>query len=188
MFSKKSIVTIIISLVLVLTFLPAMAETAQDWKLKGDDFFGKGKLDDAMKCYEKSVEIDPNYAAGVFKISFIYSEKGEYEKSVTYIDKALKLIESGKDTSGIHIGDVFAEKAYVLCGLGKYEEAIKYYDKAIESDPEWAYPVLSKGYTLMQMGEYEDAIICFDRVLELDPGNEDALYLKEEAEKALKSN
>jgi len=178
----------ILLLFLVLTFLPAMAETAQDWKLKGDDLFGQGKLDEAMKCYEKSVAVDPNYAAGVFKISFVYSEKGEYEKALTYIDKALELIESGKDTSGILEGDVFAEKAYVLCGLGKFEEAIEYYDKAIESDPEWAYPVLSKGYTLMEMGEYEDAIICFDRVLEMEPGNEDALYLKEEAEKALKSN
>ena len=179
---KKSVPIIFILLICLVTLLPAMAETSDDCKLKGDDYYREGNLDKAMECYNESVKLDENYARGFFKVGFLYSEYGEYEKAFEYIDKALELVEKGKDTSGINIGDIYSEKGYILFSTGKYEEAITYYDLAIESDPAWTYPILGKAYSLYKLDKFDQACKCLDEILKMEPDNQDALNLKQKIE------
>ena len=51
-------------------------------------------MDEALSAAEKDIEIDPNNATTFFNVACIYSLKGEKEKALNNLKKAIDLDES----------------------------------------------------------------------------------------------
>ena len=183
-------------LLAVLAFLVFLApsvraadENVQDapyWKKEADKRIASREYDKALEYCKKSLSVDPLYARSVYCLAFIYDIQGKFGESQPYLDKALDLVKSGKDTSGLPIGDIYAEKGYILLRLGKHEDALPLYDLAIKSDPKWSYPVFWKAFAYFKMNNFEKALESCNKALQMEPNYKDARKLKGMIEEQLR--
>jgi tetratricopeptide (TPR) repeat protein len=129
----------------------------------GDNLFIQGKYEEAIKCYDKALELDDKHTDGLTwnNKGMAFNNLGKYEEAIKCYDKMLEI--NPEDKYALN------GKGYVLNQLEKYEEAIKYNDKALEIDPKFANPWNHKGFALYRLGKYEEGIKCIDKSLELNP-------------------
>ena len=96
--------------------------------------------------------------------------KGEYEKAIKYLNKAIK--EYSLE------GDAFYNRGIAYRELGKPEEAIKDYLKAIKLDSElggqWAYNNIALAYD--DLGDYKNAKKYIDMAVIINP--KEGLFLE----------
>lgn len=134
-----------------------------------------------------------------------YSELGNYEKALEYIDRAIQM-DPDKDILTVTRADLMGEagdvdgaialfdeyikknpdfygayyrKAFYEDNSGKTEEALADYDMAVMLSPQYAYAHLGRGDMLEKLGRHDEAIIAYQKVVDLDtiPGNEScAMY------------
>ncbi|GAI84864.1 unnamed protein product [marine sediment metagenome] len=56
------------------------------------EFINKwGKIDDAISCWEKSLELNPNYDFPVYNLGVAYLEKGKKAQAIKYLQKYLAI-------------------------------------------------------------------------------------------------
>src|SRR5690554_5907396 len=59
-----------------------------------------GKLDGAIRCYKKIIEINPIYVDAYYQLGVISEDKGEYEEAVELYKSALRI--DSKDTLSMY--------------------------------------------------------------------------------------
>ena len=92
--------------------------------------------EEALKCFNKAIELDPNYAHSWHNKGFTLYILGKFQEALKCINKAIEL-----DTNFIYAWNV---KGLCLKGLGKNQEALKCFNKAIELDPTYDRALLNK--------------------------------------------
>jgi tetratricopeptide (TPR) repeat protein len=102
------------------------------WHSKGRALNEIGQYHEAIKCYDKALEIKAlesglNYVAVLVSKGMAFQGLEKYEEAIRCYDKALEI-------------DPKAVPALVMKGsafqdLKRYDEAIRCYDKALEIDP-----------------------------------------------------
>jgi tetratricopeptide (TPR) repeat protein len=139
---------------------------ATAWNNKGMSLDNLGKHKEAIACYDKALEINPDDATAVTawlgKGSALYS-LDKYKEAIECYDKALEInldYDQAKYMIWLGKGAAFNE-------LGKYKEAIECYDKALEINPDDATAWHSKSIALGKLGRYEEAIKCYMKAREL---------------------
>ena len=119
------------------------------WFVKAQVLDFLGRLEEALKCYDKATALLPTDAK-----EKRYDEHGRY-----------------------YFFDRWYGKAYLLSELGRHEEALKCYDKALEICPLRAEllerPLSKKGITLAKLGRHEEALKCYDEAIALLPREND---------------
>src|SRR5207253_2236366 len=60
------------------------------WNNKGLAFHRLGKYEEAIKCYDKALEIDPNYVTAWNNKGYTLDKLGKYKEAIKWYDKALK--------------------------------------------------------------------------------------------------
>ncbi len=185
--SKKNFLVVLL-LILLVNIMPVYAQTAEDWKLKGNDFLKVKEYDKALECYQKSLETDPCYARSVHNIGIICNDREDYKKALEYFDKALDLVEKGKDTSGLPMDIHYFGRAISWMGLGDYDKSLECFDKSIEANPKNANAWNGKGAILQIQGKTEEALKYYDKALEIDPSFALAAENRERALVQLKLN
>lgn len=128
--------------------------------------------DEAIKWYEKTLEINRNNIEALEKLSDLYDKLYLNEEIVSYYDKAnhyaLRLIELTQSIYYyIHVG-IILQHGYDL------EESLEFDKKALELDPNNIWPYNNSGYTLKIMGRYEEAIQSLKKSIELMKPGESA--------------
>ena len=157
-----------------------------DWLDKGDMFFDRGKYEEAIKYYDKAIELDRKDGRAWTARGLAFHNKGVYKEALKCYDSALKFEP--------HYLLAWRAKGLTLNKLGKYKEAIACYDKAIELDPDDGRAWNNKGVILNTLKKYEKAVICYDIALNIIPDYINAwnnkgiaLYHQGETEEALKN-
>ncbi len=113
-------------------------------------YFYKKRPQEAIKAYEKILEINPEYVEAFFWLGFLYDECGQHEK-------ALKTWERGRD-----IDPSFAPilnclgYAYAQAGIN-LDEALGMVKKALEKEPKNGAYLDSLGWVYFKKGELEKA-------------------------------
>jgi tetratricopeptide (TPR) repeat protein len=145
----------------------AASNAASDWFQAGY-YFDEVNKDHAtaIDCYDKSLELDPEYAYAWNNKGNSLHGLGRYEDALGCYDKSLEL-----DPEYAH---AWNNKGNSLDGLGRYEEALSCLDKSLELDPEHVVAWHNKGSSLHNLGRYEEALCCSDKALELDPEDANA--------------
>ena len=150
---------------------------AAGWYSKGETNYRLARYDEASICYDKAIEIKPDYANAWYGKSNVLRRLHRYEDSIKYYDKA---IETKPDYADAWYGRGVSFKL-----LKKYDEAnkslnksLKYYDKIIETKPDDAHAWYAKGFVLGSLDKFEDSMECLDKAIKIQPDNSDVWIQK----------
>jgi tetratricopeptide (TPR) repeat protein len=176
--------------------VPGFSEfEAWEWNNKGCSLHTLGRDEEALKCYNKALKLNPAYIMAWNNKGNSLNSLGHFDQAVFCFDKAIALdpedaaIWNNKATSLNYLGRIeeaihcfdqaltldryfvqcWHNKAVCLFSLGQDDEAIRCLDKAIELDPKNAATWNSKGVILNNLERDEEAIDCFDRAVKIDP-------------------
>jgi tetratricopeptide (TPR) repeat protein len=127
---------------------------AVEWHNKGLSLNNLGRHNEAITCYDKALEINPNYinAWGNKGNSLCYLKR--YDEGITCYDKALEIDPNN--------ADAWYNKGNSLYYLKRYDEAIEAFDRAIQTNPNFVKAWLNKGFSLKKLGKKKDAKECFN--------------------------
>lgn len=103
----------------------AMNNFAYNLSLQGEE------LDRALDLAEEAISYQPENAAYLDTIGWIYFKRGEYEEAREFIQRSVDTGESGPEVYE-HLGDVHE-------ALGNIDEAIRWWNKALENDSNREY-------------------------------------------------
>jgi tetratricopeptide (TPR) repeat protein len=134
---------------------------AGEWSNKGVNLKELKRYDEAMRCHEKALEIDPRYVFAWTNKAAVLNALERYEEAIACCSKALE----------IHPRDAAAwnNKGNALYGLERHEEALAYYSEALEIDPQCVAAWAGKGNALSALGRSKEALACCLKALEIDP-------------------
>ena len=134
---------------------------AAEWSLKGVSHHCLGHFDEAIKCYDKALEINPQLAEAWLNKGISLVKFGRFDDAIKCYDRALEINPQYAET--------WSNKGNSLGCLGRFDEAIKCYDKALEINPQLAEAWFNKGASLHCLGRFDEAIKCQDKALEINP-------------------
>ncbi len=138
-----------------------------------------GRLEEAIKNYDRAIELDSNVAQVYYNRGNAKRKLGRYEEAIKDYDKAIAL--------NPNFAKAYSNRGTLKLKLGRHEEAIKNYDRAIELDSNVAQVYYNRGTLKLKLGRHEEAIKDFDKAIELDPKNAKAHYNLEIAKSNLGS-
>jgi tetratricopeptide (TPR) repeat protein len=97
------------------------------WNNIGLDSLRKGDSDTAMRCFEKSIEINPHDPEAIYNLGNAHLQKAELEPAATQYRRALALKPSFPEAQS-NLGNT-------LFQLGQTAEAIQHWQRAVELEP-----------------------------------------------------
>jgi tetratricopeptide (TPR) repeat protein len=62
----------------------------------GNTLLKSGKIDDALREFNRAKELDPNYSSAYVGLSLVYGLKGDDETSAVYLKKAVDLLKEAR--------------------------------------------------------------------------------------------
>ncbi len=137
---------------------------------KGVSFYVLKNHTEAIKYYDKAIEIDPKQVIAWYNKGVIFSEKGNDAEALNYYNKAIEINPKFLD-AWYNKGVIFSEQ-------GNDAKALNCYDNAIEINPKFPDAWYNKVVTLQNRGNYEDAIKCLAEATLSNPNSSDLLDLK----------
>lgn len=134
---------------------------AAAWFKQGLTLAEAGKLDEALACFAKALEIDPRYGDAWHIMGSTFTFLGRHEEALACYNQTLD------------IDPLFApawdNKGDTLRELGRYDEALGCHAKALEIDPGYGAAWFNKGRVYSLLSCYEEAVACYNRALEINP-------------------
>lgn len=145
-------------------------KTAAVWNNKGGSLAALGRHEEAIRCYDTALEIDPQSPK-------TWNNKGSAPSALGRRDQALECFDRALAIDP-RFAMAFENKGRELHILGRLEEALRCYDKALSLDSQDAGASQKKGAVLAAMGRHADAVACYDRALATTPKSVESLYNK----------
>ncbi len=124
---KHTIITVLGTAALVLLMLVSIAGAAHSsdaWLKKGIALEIINKHEEAIKAYDKVIEIDPQYFEAWTNKGNALKELGNNDEAIKAYDKAIEI--NPQDS------DAWNNKGFAFDNLNKPDEAIKAFENAIE--------------------------------------------------------
>ena len=133
----------------------------------GDLYFNSNKYLNAIKCYDKAIQMDKNNLDALMGKGLVLREIGKYMKAISCFNQYLELSkEPYQKFEGL------SEKGYTYISLGMYNDAIECFDKclAIEKITSRVLNAKSvifnaKGLVHHSMENFREAIRLYDKAL-----------------------
>ncbi|MHC4545086.1 MAG: tetratricopeptide repeat protein [Planctomycetota bacterium] len=127
-----------------------------------------GNSAQAQKLWRKCLEMNPQYADAMVMLAEITFDKGQYEQTLAFYQKALSIY--GEDPKvPVEIGKTFIS-------LGRFEEAAEILQKHLTKHPGSPRPHNYLGTIFLQLKQYENARIHYEKVLSFDKNDQKAHY------------
>ena len=140
-----------------------MSESAEEWFERAYKHQMAGRLEEAIECYRRSIELGPTAEAHTF-LGWTYSFQRRYDLAIEECRKAIEV----DPTFGNPYNDIGA----YLIELGRLDEAIPWFEKAIEA-PRYEprhFPHFNLARIYVKRYEYGKAIRHLREALGLEPG------------------
>lgn len=99
-------------------YSPALNYLGYSWAERGIN------LEQALIYIQKAVELEPNNAAYIDSLGWVYYQQGKYQLALKYLWEAIKLLPDDPEICE-HLGDVYLK-------LGNNVESLKWYEKALQ--------------------------------------------------------
>ncbi len=142
--------------------IPVTGEkTATFWNNKGASLNALGRYQDALICFDKTLEIDPYDATAWNNKGNPLDSLGRHQEALTCYCKAIDI--RPQDSR------FWSNKALALRSLGRSEEALVSYAKAVELDPQNAVVWNNMAVLLTSLHRREEALTCAKKAVEIDP-------------------
>ncbi len=69
------------------------------WNNKGNTLARLGHFDEALACYERALEIDPDYRGAWVNKGYVLTKLGRYDEATSCADRVLRLNERPRSRS-----------------------------------------------------------------------------------------
>ena len=142
--------------------IPSTPQTAQEWYERGKEAFNNDNYEEAINCFEKGIELDPDYVEAYYDLGDIYAYWYErYEEAVKCFKK---VIELEPDYAGAYynLGRVYAYWDE------QYDEAMEYFKKVVELEPDCAGAYYYLGVAYQALSKEKEAIECYKVAAKLE--------------------
>lgn len=175
----------------------AKAEEAYDYAIKLDSmqptyYLAKGllrerqgKVDEAIRWYDLSIQRDPSFIKGLLALHDVFLSKKHNPDQAYVFNERVMLIDSMQPLAHYNQGNFLFTRANVMTDSKKvvdYEVLLKIalseYNLCLKYDPTFVKALYARGYTYFLLEKYGQAIGDFNKVVELDPFNRDAFYMR----------
>jgi tetratricopeptide (TPR) repeat protein len=139
-------------------------ETLSGLIMKGDSWYRRGDLDEAIAAYTKALEANFSSVPALMKRGAAFLKNGNVDRALEDFDRALNLAP-GNALSHVNRGCAFALKE-------EWDAAMKDLGRAIELDPHTGEAYLNRGIALLEQGiDYEAAENDLALYVGLNPGD-----------------
>ena len=101
-------------------------ETAKDWKEKGNALVKEKKYKEALDCYTKAIELDPNDPILYSNRSAMHLNLNEFDQAITDAEKAISIKPD--------YAKAYLRKGKALEGQQRLQEALDTYKLGLEKD------------------------------------------------------
>lgn len=127
---------------------------------RGVIFYNAKRYEEAIACYAKAIEINPNYFEAYNNKGVALKSIKKYEEAIESYDKAILLSPN--------YAEAYSNKGVVLNNQKKYKEALYCLDKAISIDSNFVGAHYNKGMALQGLRNFQEAIKCYLEAIKLD--------------------
>lgn len=108
-------------------------EEAQRHKQAGNAAYKKKEFLEAIECYQKAIDLDPNEITFYTNMAAVYFEQQDYDKCVSTCDKAIEVGRENRADFKL-VAKAMGRKGNALRKSGNLLEAKAAYEKAITED------------------------------------------------------
>jgi tetratricopeptide (TPR) repeat protein/ADP-heptose:LPS heptosyltransferase len=176
-------------------------ETPESRLHLGDRLREQGKYEAARNCYEKALQMRPNFPEAQLNMSACWHATGNFQQAILCCEAALRqrpnvleiylvmsdyLRDMGKVQEAVcccekvlreRPDDVAALNNMGLClrATGNLQEATIYFEKALSQQPNHVEVLNNLGLVLHDDDKFEAALDCFERALRQNPEYPEAL-------------
>ncbi|MEK7787547.1 MAG: tetratricopeptide repeat protein, partial [Chloroflexota bacterium] len=126
-----------------------------------------GREDDGLAAYERSIEVNPNYAAPYFGIGNYWYAKGDYAQAATYYQQTLQQAEVDPLASEVIVSRAYAGLGNIAMAEKRYEDAVKALDEAIKQQPDFPAYYLARAIARRGLGHEADAKADLEKCVEV---------------------
>ncbi len=124
--------------------------------------------DEALKEYNKAIEVDPNYKDAYENRGNLFFLTQKYDLAMKDLQKALHL----KSTSSVAHNSLGA----VYFSIGKYDSALVHFNEAIENDPVLSDAYKNRANTYSVLSRFSEAIVDYNRYIKFEPKDPPPYY------------
>ena len=156
-----------LGLLVCAALMPAGVASAQSGA-RGDVYYRdgarfalEGRLAEAARAFEQTVELDPSNGNAFYALGNVYAELGRWGDAVNAYYKALSL---NKDDV-----EALNNLGVALRMRGLHKQAASAFERAIKIYPKWAEPHYHLSEARRALGQEEDAREAYERALRLRP-------------------
>jgi tetratricopeptide (TPR) repeat protein len=127
-----------------------------------------GRLDEALKAYDRGVALKPEDAGLWNSMGFVLTKLDRTNEAIRVFQHVVKLSPRHKEAAQIC--------ATLLGEAKRFDEAVVYYTLSAEIEPGRAEVYQSRGFCHQRRARYEQAIADYERALQLEPDNAHAQW------------
>lgn len=131
------------------------------YEMLGNVYFYQQDYENALKPYEKSIEIEKNNATALRQVGHIYLIKKEYNKARSFLGQALKINPQLKE--------IYYLLALIEEENGALANAVDYYKKELENNPRDYKASYNLAEDLRKMGSPDQAIGYYRKTIQNQP-------------------
>ena len=140
---------------------------------RGIDYRKEGKLDLAIKDFDKAIELNPDFAEAYNNRGVAYGINGQVDNAIADFNKAVGLNPT--------YADAYCNRGNTYLLTGEIDKAIKDYSRSIKHAPKDAVSYSNRGVAYLRKGEVEKTIEDTSKAIELDERFSKAYYNRAEA-------
>ena len=138
-----------------------MTSEAESLKNRGNAHRAAGSLDEALACYRRALQADPDYGPALYNLGVVLQERGSFAEAEPCFAR-LRALDPGDRDSLFRLGLVLAE-------LARYPEAAQAFSDALALDPENPLLWLRLAQAQRASGDAARAKRSASRALEIEP-------------------
>ena len=137
---------------------------------KGTSSMRSKKYEEAIECFEKAVELKPEFTEAYYNIGISYIELGKHKDSAKVLKRVIQL---DPDNANAYYG-----LGYAYYSLKKYDDALTAFKHSIELKPDNAFAHSKIGLVYTAKGNRKEAMNHYRTLKTLDSRLADELYLE----------
>jgi serine/threonine-protein kinase len=139
----------------------ARINEASKYYMRGELLYNKGKLEEALVEYRKSIELQPDSVQYWDNLAEVLYQLNQFEEAVSAYEVVLRL-KPGYAIAYHSLGDA-------LWSLEQVDRAMEAYQEAIRLEPDYAEAYDDLGDCLRNKGRLDEAIAVYHKALALQP-------------------
>jgi serine/threonine protein kinase/Tfp pilus assembly protein PilF len=122
----------------------------------GLHYYELRQFEEAVRYFDKVIEIDSLYEAPYNLLAYVYDEMGDFDKSIWAINKYISLAPDEANP--------YDSRADLYAHTGKVDQAIESYKRALEIKPDFYTSLAKLGHMYLFKREYAKAESCYQAI------------------------